>query len=168
MPDVQAPTTAELLNNPVVQGALEDAWLDSRTDNSAERHEEGDWIYLEIASGNLMIRRAPRGKRSSIDLNSPPLVPGAMVVGKFHTHPNPTAEGWEGGPSSADRRTAARHGVPSLIRADDGIHTAGPDSRRGRLSSLIIVLAESAGLQCKLRHQECCERLNDDSWRRVA
>ena len=124
---------AELSNHPVVQRALEEAWLDSQTNEPARRHEEGGWIYLDLASGDLLVRRAPCGRRSSIDLNQPPLLAGAVVVGKFHTHPNPTAEGWLPGPSAADSRNATRHGVPSLIRADDGIHTTGPDRRRGGL-----------------------------------
>jgi len=53
------------------------------------------------------------------------------VVGKFHTHPNPSSEGWNPGPSAADRAIDKRHGVPDLIRADDGIHFSGPERRRG-------------------------------------
>jgi hypothetical protein len=56
-----------------------------------------------------------------------------VVVGKFHTHPNPTLEGWDPGPSIADQRVDALHGVPDLIRADDGVYHSGPDSRRGGL-----------------------------------
>jgi hypothetical protein len=56
-----------------------------------------------------------------------------VVVGKFHTHPNPTAEGWDPGPSPGDQQVDAIHGVPDLIRAEDGIHVSGPDSRRGGL-----------------------------------
>ncbi|PWU10185.1 MAG: hypothetical protein C5B50_25995 [Verrucomicrobia bacterium] len=57
-----------------------------------------------------------------------------MVVGKFHTHPNPTAEGWEPGPSAADLYVDEMHGVPDLIRADNGIYASGPTSRRGGLA----------------------------------
>src|SRR5712692_7041968 len=128
-----APTTAELLNQPVVREALENAWADSQANDPVQRHEEGGWIYLEIGTDQIVIQRAPPGRRSAIDLNEPPILAGAVVVAKFHTHPNPTAEGWDPGPSSADQANAARHGVPSLIRADDGIHSAGPDSRRGGL-----------------------------------
>lgn len=134
MPDTQAPTAAELLNHPAVQAALEDAWADSLANDVGRRHEEGGWIYLHLASGKILCRRAARGERSSIDLNQPPLVAGAVVVAKFHTHPNPTSEGWLPGPSVADQRTAIAHGVPSLIRADDGVYTTGPDSRRGGVS----------------------------------
>ena len=112
---------------------MHDAWVDSQADDPTQRHEEGGWIYMDLANETLTIYRAPSGARSSIDLNQPPPVAGAVVVGKFHTHPNPTAEGWVPGPSAADERNAARHGVPSLIRADDGDYATGPDSRRGGL-----------------------------------
>jgi proteasome lid subunit RPN8/RPN11 len=67
-------------------------------------------------------------------LDNPPAIPSAVVVGVFHTHPNPTAEGWYGGPSEADRRADERDGVPDLIRADDGTYVSGPERRRGDLS----------------------------------
>ena len=54
--------------------------------------------------------------------------------GYIHTHPNPTSEGWDPGPSDADQEVLAHLGVPGLIRADNGVHIAGPDSRRGGLT----------------------------------
>jgi len=131
--NVQAPTTAELLNHPVVRQALEDAWRDSLPGDAARRHEEGGWFYADTATGNLTVRRAPTGATAAINLDSPPLIPGSVVVATFHTHPNPTAEGWEPGPSSDDTQSALLLGVPCLIRADDGVYTTGPDSRRGGL-----------------------------------
>jgi hypothetical protein len=68
-----------------------------------------------------------------LDLSSPPLVPDSVVVATFHTHPNPSAEGWEPGPSAADTQSAWDFGVPCLIRTDNGIYLTGPDSRRGGL-----------------------------------
>lgn len=130
---MQAPKAGELLNEPLVLQALERAWNDSSPGNLAQRHEEGGWIYME-ANGNLSVRRAPAGGQASLDLSTPPIVPGAVVVATFHTHPNPSAEGWEPGPSVADAHFARLVGVPFLIRADDGFHTTGPDSRRGGLA----------------------------------
>lgn len=89
---------------------------------------------MDPLSGQLSVLRAVPGRRSAIDLFDPPEVPGSFLVGKFHTHPNPTAEGWDPGPSSGDMMVDARHGVPDLIRADDGIHHSGPDRRRGGLA----------------------------------
>jgi hypothetical protein len=118
---------------PIVRQALEQAWTDSLADDPTRRHEEGGWIYQDLATGEVLVRRAPSGVRAEIRLANPPVVDGSVVVGKFHTHPNPTAEGWTPGPSPSDIMVDARHGVPDLIRADDGTHYSGPDRRRGGL-----------------------------------
>jgi hypothetical protein len=131
---VQAPTTADLLNDPVVRQALEDAWRDSLPTDPARRHEEGGWVYADTMSGAITVTRAAAGTTANIDLNNPPVIPGSVVVATFHTHPNPSDEGWGSGPSSDDTQSADILGVPCLIRADDGIHTTGPDSRRGGLT----------------------------------
>lgn len=86
------------------------------------------WI---TTTGEITVRHQTAGQQASIDLSRPPLVPGSVVVGKFHTHPNPSSEGWTPGPSRRDRQVDALHGVPDLIRADDGVHVSGPESRRG-------------------------------------
>ena len=130
----RAPTTSELLNEIQIQQALEQAWLDSQAADPANRHEEGGWIYMDTSTGAITIRRAPAGARAALDLTTPVLVPGSVVVATFHTHPNPAAEGWELGPSPGDEQSARILGVPCLIRAEDGIHTTGPDARRGGLA----------------------------------
>jgi hypothetical protein len=130
---MQARTAEELLNELVVQEALEEAWKDSLPDDPALRHEEGGWIYIVVTTGALLVRRAAPGTQTILDLSVPPTVADAMVVATFHTHPNPSAEGWQTGPSAADTESAWLFGVPCLIRADDGIHTTGPPSRRGGL-----------------------------------
>jgi len=131
---MQVPTASELLKKPVVQEALEQAWNDSLPGDPVQRHEEGGWIYMDTATGALSVRRAPFGGQATLDLSSPAIVPGATVVATFHTHPNPSDDGWEPGPSAADTQSAWLFGVPCLIRADDGIHTTGPASRRGGLA----------------------------------
>lgn len=131
---MRPPTAAELQNDPLVQMALEEAWIDSQADDPLNRHEEGGWIYLDVTTGRLTIQRAPAGVQASVDLRNPPLRAGSVVVGKYHTHPNPTSEGWNPGPSAQDRALDARHGVPDLIRADNGVYVSGPDSRRGGLA----------------------------------
>jgi hypothetical protein len=120
-------------NNPVVRNAMAQAWQDSQPNDAANRHEEGGWIYMDTTTGAISVRRQNAGQRAGLDLSQPPATPGSVVVGKFHTHPNPTAEGWEPGPSGQDRTVDAAHGVPDLIQADDGSHVSGPDSRRGGL-----------------------------------
>jgi hypothetical protein len=131
--NMNAPTIAELLNSPVVQNGLDAAWVDSKPKDSAQRHEEGGWIYVDTTTGILAIRRAPAGVQAALDLSSPPLIAGSVVVATFHTHPNPANEGWQTGPSEADTDSAWFLGVPCLIRAEDGVHSTGPDSRRGGL-----------------------------------
>jgi hypothetical protein len=124
---MKAPTIADLLTDPVGMKALEDAWSDSQPGDPAQCHEEGGWIFMDLATGQLLVRRAQAGSKAAIDLNQPPLVQGATIVAKFHTHPNPSADGWIPGPSNPDHKTAALHGVPSLIRADN---RAGQPARR--------------------------------------
>jgi hypothetical protein len=89
---------------------------------------------MESTTGTVMVVRAPAGGQSLLDLSAPPTVAGAVVVATFHTHPNPTAEGWEAGPSAADTQSAWLFGVPCILRADNGIYTTGPASRRGGLT----------------------------------
>jgi hypothetical protein len=128
-----APSAEELARHPAVRQAIEEAWSDSRTEDPGNRHEEGGWIYLDTTTGEITTVRAGRGRNDLVDLRNPPLLPGTVIVGKFHTHPNPSAEGWEPGPSPDDIMVDEVHGVPDLIRADDGLHVSGPDRRRGGL-----------------------------------
>ncbi|HLQ46223.1 MAG TPA: hypothetical protein VK137_15885 [Planctomycetaceae bacterium] len=129
----QAPTANELAASPFVVHALNLAWLQSQPDDPNFRHEEGGWIYLNLTTGEMTTLRATRGGQASVNLSHPPHFTGAVVVGKFHTHPNPSWEGWEPGPSASDDIVNERDGVPDLIRADDGIYFSGPERRRGGL-----------------------------------
>jgi proteasome lid subunit RPN8/RPN11 len=133
-PPTRPPTATELCSDPVVQAGLESAWNDSKPLDPDRRHEEGGWIYMNLSNGQIAVRRAPAGQQSELNLDHPPHMAGHIVVGVFHTHPNPSAEGWQTGPSEADRIADERDGVPDLIRADDGIHVSGPQSRRGGLA----------------------------------
>jgi len=103
---MQAPTTADLFNQVIVQQALEQAWTDSLAGDPIQRHEEGGWIYVDTSTGEVLVRRAPAGARATLNLNVPATVPGAVVVATFHTHPNPSAEGWDPGPSASDTQSA--------------------------------------------------------------
>lgn len=133
-PPTRPPTAAELLAEPMVQAALTQAWLDSDASDPLKRHEEGGWIYLDTINGQLTIRRAPPGIGASIDLARPQIVPGAVIVAEFHTHPNPSADGWNPGPSVLDMVVDTRHGVPDLIQADNGTYVSGPAERTGGLA----------------------------------
>src|SRR5438105_4693162 len=111
MSPAQPPTAIELLADPVVQSAMKRAWIDSLADDPVARHEEGGWIYLNLTTGQVSVKRARAGGNDSVDLANPPLQPGAIVVGTFHTHPNPTVEGWEPGASPDDDHWANVSGV---------------------------------------------------------
>jgi hypothetical protein len=134
VPPTRPPTASELLAHPDVVQALAEAWADSQINDATNRHEEGGWIYLDLLTGAILTRRAPKGTRSRLSLADPPQLPNHVIVGTFHTHPNPTAEGWESGPSKQDEKAARYSGVPWLIRAEDGDHSTGPDKRRGGLA----------------------------------
>jgi hypothetical protein len=131
---VDAPTAGELEAHPVVRAAMATAWADSFPDDPTLRHEEGGWIYMNVTSGEVTVRRAPPGERDGIDLSNPVAVSGCVVVGVYHTHPNPTALGWNPEPSPHDRFLDARRGVPDLIASDVGVFHSGPPSRRGGLA----------------------------------
>ena len=133
-PPTRPPTASELLAHPLVIQALVEAWADSQVNDPTNRHEEGGWIYLDLTTGVIMTRRARRGPRSSLSLANPPVLSNHVIVGTFHTHPNPASDGWTTGPSSQDQQAANFTGVPWLIRAEDGDYQAGPQSRRGGLA----------------------------------
>src|SRR5690348_11335025 len=131
---MNAPTVRELLDSDVVIAALEAAWIDSRYEDGQNRDEEGGWIYIHVITGTLQAVRAASGGTASIDLNCPPLLDDCMIIATFHTHPNPSSEGWYSGPSVDDARWAWALGVPWIIRADDGVYSTGPEGRRGGLT----------------------------------
>jgi Prokaryotic homologs of the JAB domain len=131
MAPTRPPTATELINNSVVQAAMDQAWADSQPNDPANRHEEGGWIYMDTATGQISTARAAAGSKRQISLAGPPTVAGSILVGTFHTHPNPTAEDWNPRPSATDKRSAAYSGVPWLIRSDIGVFHTGPKTRRG-------------------------------------
>ena len=87
------------------------------------------------SKGNIMVVRAAVGTSSSINLTNPKQFAGYLIVGYFHTHPNPTSEGWVPYWSPSDISNAYRRNVPGLIMSDKGIYYVGPD-RRGAAPSV--------------------------------
>ena len=128
-----APSAAEIAAMPEVIQAIELAWVDSEPDNASKRHEEGGWIYWDPKKSVVAVVRVKRGARAGINFENPPVLKTKYLIAKFHTHPNPSAEGWNTGPSESDMMFDELDGVPDLIRADDGIHVSGPERRRGGL-----------------------------------
>src|SRR5687767_10889143 len=109
------PTVDEIRAIPVVVAELEAAWSDSLPGDSARRHEEGGWIYFSPAQHDYQVRRAEVGGQAFLDLDDPPEIDGYFLVATYHTHPNPTAEGWVTGPSNQDTESAHLLGVPCII-----------------------------------------------------
>ena len=123
----RTPSVPELLASPVVQQALNSAWLNSRVNDVRLYHEEGGWIYLSPTTGEVGVQVARIGTHSEIDLNSPPHWEGMVVVATYHTHPNRAGPG----PDERDYRLSIERGVPGIIRAANGIHIYGLEARRG-------------------------------------
>ena len=64
---MQAPTIADLLNDPTVRQALEEAWTDSLPADPIQRHEEGGWVYLDTTTGGITAQRATPGTQALVD-----------------------------------------------------------------------------------------------------
>ena len=127
----------DVLNDPRVQEALDQAWRDSMEGTDAE-HEEGGWIQ-QCRSENVIthemryytqVLRWPPG---DVDSSGPPYAPRqnetCRTVASFHTHPGPAygAPGSDGyhneRPSGEDYLSAASDGVPGIIRYGSGSDT---------------------------------------------
>ena len=128
---MDAPSATELQANPVVQAAFAAAWADSFPDDPTLRHEEGGYIYVNAITGEVIIRRVQPGGRDVLDLSVPTELPDCFVVATYHTHPNPTAVGWDPEPSEVDRQVSSDSGVPWFVISDLGVYVAGPDRRVG-------------------------------------
>jgi hypothetical protein len=129
-----APTAAELEAHPAVQAAFATAWADSFPDDETLRHEEGGFIYVSVATGEVSARRTPPGEGDAIDLSYPPTVPGAFLVATYHTHPHPPDRVWAAEPSPVDHRLAADSGVPWFVVSHVGVYATGPEQRVGGLT----------------------------------
>lgn len=130
----EAPSAAELEANPVVQAAFAAAWADSFPDDPVLMHEEGGFIYADVNTGGVAVRRVPPGESDGIDLSYPPDVPDAVLVATYHTHPHPPDRVWTAEPSMEDRRLATESGVPWFVLSHVGVFVTGPDRRVGGLA----------------------------------
>ncbi len=131
-----APTADELLQNRNVQQALCEAWENSLPEDPGLRHEEGGWILMNPWSREITVAWAESGSHHEIDLTPPASLSRTILVGKFHTHPNPTSAGWEPRPSLADSMIDWQHGVPDLIVSDQGVFISGPSCRQFRFNEV--------------------------------
>ena len=131
---MDAPSADELRANPIVQAAFRAAWADSLADDKVLRHEEGGYIYVNPATGDVVVRRALPGGRGHLDLRHPPTVPGHHLVATYHTHPSLIAEGRDPDPSPDDIEWAHHSGVPWFVVTEVGVVWVGPERRVGGLT----------------------------------
>ena len=130
------PNAGQLQGDGAVKGAMESAWSKSSPfpGDPSKRHEEGGWFYMNLLTGSISVVMTS-GKEASIDLGGSPDVGDSVLVGYFHTHPNPSKEPdesgkqWKAGPSPADLGLASAFEVPAFIRADTGVIAYGPSQR---------------------------------------
>ncbi|MGH9944051.1 MAG: Mov34/MPN/PAD-1 family protein, partial [Pyrinomonadaceae bacterium] len=122
-----APTVKDLLKDPLVKNALNQAWSDSQT-GTKNYHEEGGWIYANNNNNSLTIIRAAPGTSNSMPsmrTDMTPMVLGSRLVAWFHTHPRGTPS-----PSEADKRVTKALGVPGITKYNrNGTFTIGPNRR---------------------------------------
>lgn len=120
----------DVLNDPRVQEALDQAWADSLEGTPDER-EEGAYIQqcfnVNAITGArsyfTVVLRWPHGTREHSAPSTPPVqTDTCRTVASFHTHPGPEREAPDGDghdnpiPSDDDYMTAANEGLPGIIR----------------------------------------------------
>jgi len=130
----EAPTATELEAHPVVRAAFAAAWADSFPDDPALRHEEGGFVYYNPTNADVAVRRVLPGRKDELRLPAPPVLQNYYVVATFHTHPNPSSEGWIPDPSPEDREGAYEIGVPWFVVTEFDVFVAGPERRVGGLN----------------------------------
>ncbi len=118
---------------------LRQAWEDSDAASETNRHEEGGYIIRED-DGSHGIERWPAGSQGQID--APPRdadgrYNGKDVVGEFHTHPNPSSEGWDPAPSPGDIYEIRESEYPgdSYVVSSDAMYRIHPDGTWDDLGS---------------------------------
>jgi von Willebrand factor type D domain len=132
-----SPHVDDVLNDPRVQEALDQAWRDSMEGTEGE-HEEGGWIQQcqnvnAITHEVTYFTQVLRWPHGDIDGSAPTYDPrqdsGCRTVATFHTHPGP-ARGEPGDdgfdnhiPSRDDYLSAASDGLPGIIRYGSGDDT---------------------------------------------
>jgi hypothetical protein len=93
-----------ILNDPLVNASLKQAWLDSNPGVTGG-HEEGGFI-LQDSNGSLTVMRWPLGEQDTILIPSHPdcQIDGKEIVATFHTRPNIGSDYLQE-PSETDKRS---------------------------------------------------------------
>ena len=124
----------DVMNDPRVREALDEAWRDSM-EGTPDEHEEGAWIQqCQMANGlngevryYTQVLRWPHGELDlSWSWHRPPNDASCRTVGTFHTHPgppmdHPESDGYNNDlPSNDDMAGSANEGLPGIIRFGSG------------------------------------------------
>ncbi len=119
----------DVMRDPVVRGALDDAWRDSLEGTPREREEGGFVLQCQGGPGGYTTRvqRWPSGSTAHGNVLRGPEPPeGCRAVAFFHTHPGGAGTGSHDDgfdndhPSDDDNRFASRYGIPGIIRYGEG------------------------------------------------
>ena len=115
----------DVVNDPVVRAALDDAWRASHEGAPGE-HEEGGFVF-QCHGGptgyETRIQRWPAGTSEHSAVQRGPEPPdGCRAVAFFHTHPGGAGdpEFDNDHPSDNDQNFATRYGLPGIIRFGEG------------------------------------------------
>ena len=127
----KSPTFEELKKDSMVLQAMEDAWKasDVRALRPLVPHEEGGWIFMNLITGSLSIKRGAATHTDAFKLEpGPDAEENNVLVATFHTHPTMVKKP---GPSDADKKADNRRGVPNLVVCNKGTK---PDEFQIKLS----------------------------------
>jgi len=157
-----APTATELAGNQVVLEALELAWSDSTSLDPINRHEEGGWIYLEVTTGRLIVRRAPAGKQASVNLSTPLPTAGAVIVGNSTPTqtPPPTAGSLDRVPQTCESMPCTA--CPTLFGPTTGRTFRGPTAEGVALQAAPAIRHEL------IRGRRAGKTTGEQTWQQAA
>lgn len=140
-----SPNVSDVLKEPVVSQALDDAWKDSN-EGKHDEHEEGGWIKQcrkpNESSGYDYSTEVERWPQGTLDQAQPTPVPNSTdcrTVAHFHTHPGPSTSSpshWSNGGTNdgyANEVPSPLHdvpyakllGLPGIIRYGEGASPQG-------------------------------------------
>jgi hypothetical protein len=107
--DVDRPDAADIVNDPMVKAAIDQAYEDSLAADLEARHEEGGWIIESMSTGALRVERCAGGPSGDMfmEVCDANLGPDEHAAAFFHTHPGPETDEngnhWQNDPSTEDR-----------------------------------------------------------------
>jgi RHS repeat-associated protein len=117
------PTAGDLRGMPQIRDWMTDLLRWSR-EGTDKVHEEGAWIFWNPKTGRIRVLRDKPSKmvtngkgRAHIFFGPIPNVPGCVLIGMIHTHPDPVEGGFNPDPGGSDKDKANQpgYGVPWIV-----------------------------------------------------